>query len=113
MVTFALTTPVNVGTLTAPVVVSSLQVTGVWFSTTPELAPLGAAELEITLTAPASGWQETITYQDSSVVDFFATPAPVPPAGATYEDIMAGAVFQKLMADGKLPPGTLSTMSAG
>jgi hypothetical protein len=108
MVTFTLTTPVNVGTLTAPVVVSALQVTGVWFSTTPQLAPIGAAELEITLTDPVSGWQQTVTYNDDSVPAFFALPAPVPPTGATYQSVMAAAVFGKLVADGKLPPGTLA-----
>jgi hypothetical protein len=111
-VLFTLTTPVNVGTLTTPVVVSSLKVTAVWFSTTPQLAPIGAAELDITLTDPASGWQETVVYNDASVMTFFATPAPVPPTGATYEDVMATAVVSKLIADGKLPPGTLSTTSA-
>jgi hypothetical protein len=109
MIAFTLSTPVNVGTLTNPVVVSSLNVTGVWFSTTPAIAPLGAAELEITLTDPATGWQETVTYNDASVVAFFQTPAPAPPTGATYEDVMATAVFTKLIADGKLPAGTVQT----
>jgi hypothetical protein len=108
-VIFNLTTPVNVGTLTQPVVVSSLKVTSVWFSTTPDLAPLGAAELSITLTDPASGWQETIDYKDASVPVFFAQSAPTPPTGTTYEDVMAVAVFMKLIADGKLPAGSLST----
>jgi hypothetical protein len=106
--TFTLNTPVNVGTLTSPVNVASLKVTGVWFSTTPELAPLGAAELSITLTDPASGWQETVDYKDASVPEFFAQSAPTPPTGATYEDIMAVAVFNKLIADGRLPSGNLA-----
>ena len=110
-VLFTLATPVNVGSLTQPVVVSTLKVTGVWFSTTPALAPLGAAELDITLTDPVSGWQETLEYIDASVPVFFAQAAPVPPQGSTYEDIMAAAVFSKLIADGKLPAGTLSTTS--
>jgi len=109
-VTFTLTTPVNVGTLIAPVVVSSLQITGVWFSTTPQLAPLGAAELEITLTDPVSGWQETVIYNDTSVVAFFATAAPTPPTGATYQDVMATAVLDKLIQDGKLPPGAIGNL---
>ena len=112
MVTFTLAVPVNVGTLTQPVNVSSLRVTGVWFSTTPELAPLGAAELDITLTDPASGWQETIKYQDASVLAFFAQVAPAPPTGATYEDVMAAAVLQKLTADGKLPAGSITSTQA-
>ena len=109
MVTYTLTTPVNVGTLTQPVAVSSLKVTGVGFSTTPALAPLGTAELSITLTDPVSGWQEMIDYKDASVLTFFAQVAPTPPTGATYEDVMAAAVLTKLIADGKLPAGTLTT----
>ena len=111
-VVFTLTTPVNVGTLTQPVVVSSLTVTGVWFSTTPALGPIGAAELSVTLTDPASGWQETVDYCDSSVPTFFAQAAPTPPSGATYEDVIAAAVFSKLIADSKLPAGTLTTTPA-
>jgi hypothetical protein len=107
MITFQLNTPVNVGTLTAPVNVARLRVTGVAFSTTPALAPLGTAELLVTLTDTDSPWQEVIRYADSSVLDFFATLAPVPPPGATYEDIMSVAVLQKLIADGRLPVGTL------
>jgi hypothetical protein len=108
-VIFTLATPVNVGSLTEPVNVASLKITSVAFSTTPALAPIDTAELTITLTDPVSGWQETVDYRDASVLEFFAMPAPMPPNGATYEDIMAGAVFQKLIADGKLPAGTLST----
>ncbi len=106
--TYTLTTPVNVGTLTSPVNVSSLRVTTVYFSTTPDLAPLGTAELSVTLTDPVSGWQETIEYQDASVLAFFAQAAPTPAAGATMEDIMSQALFAKLVADNKLPAGTVT-----
>ena len=109
MVTFTLNAPVNVGTLTNPVNVSSLRVTGVVFSTTPALAQVGAGELAVTLTDPESGWQETVKYSDSSVIAFFGQAAPTPPAGATYQDVMASAVLTKLIADGKLPAGTVTT----
>jgi hypothetical protein len=111
MVTYTLTTPVNVGTLTAPVNVSSLAITGVNLCTKPALAPLGTAQLTITLTDTVSGWQETIFYQDASVVAFFNSPAPTPATGETMQDVMASAIFAKLVADGKLPPGTISTVS--
>ncbi len=107
--TFVLTTPVNVGTLTAPVNVSSLRITGVVFTTTPALAPIGTGELTVTLTDPVSGWQEVIEYQDASVLAFFAQAAPAPAAGATMEDIMSQALFAKLIADAKLPAGTVTT----
>src|SRR5579863_4164214 len=107
--TYTLTTPVNVGTLTAPVNVASLRVTGVNLSTTPALAPIGTAQLTVILTDPVSGWQETVSYQDASVVAFFAQAAPTPTAGQTMQDVMAQAILTKLVADGKLPAGTITT----
>lgn len=108
MITFKLTTPVNVGTLTTPISVSSLAVTGVTFSTTPALAQVGTAELAVTLTDTVSGWQETVRYLDASVVTFFSQPAPTPPAGATMQDVMAAAIFGKLLADGALGAGSFA-----
>lgn len=109
MVTFKLTTPVNVGTLTAPISVSALAVTGVTFSTTPALAQVGTGELNVTLTDTLSGWQETVQYRDASVLAFFAQPAPAVPDGATMQDVMSQLVLSKLIADGKLPAGTVTT----
>lgn len=109
MTSFKLTTPANVGTLTSPIAVSTLAVTAVVFSTTPGLAPAGTGELKVTITDTASGWQETIQYQDASVLAFFAQAAPAPTAGATMQDVMSQAIFAKLVADGKLPAGTVVT----
>ena len=109
MVLFVLTHPQNVGTLAAPINVASLRVTALTFSMTPALAPLGTGQLSVTLTDPASGWQETIDYQDASVRAFFAQTAPIPPSPITVEDVMAQLVFAKLIADGKLPAGSLAT----
>ncbi len=106
---FTLPIPVTLGTLANPITIKALKITSVWFSTTPALAQIGAAELEITLTETANGWQETIVYNDATVVAFFSKVAPTPPAGATFQDVMAAAVFAKIIADGKLPAGTLST----
>jgi hypothetical protein len=106
---FTLTTPANVGTLGSPVVVSALAVTSVFFTSTPAMAPLGTGQLNVTLTETTSGWQETIRYQDATVIAFFGQAAPTPAAGATYQDVMSAAVFSKLIADGKLPPGTVTT----
>jgi hypothetical protein len=106
---FTLSTPANVGTLGAPVVVSALKITSIWFTSTPAMAPLGTGELNVTLTETTNGWQETIRYQDSTVIAFFGQAAPTPPTGATYQDVMSSAVFTKLIADGKLPAGTVTT----
>lgn len=108
MKTYTLTTPFTAGSLSQPVTVSSLRVTSVTFSTTPPLAPLGSAQLDLVLTDPVSGWQETISYLDASVAAFFAQAAPAPATGETVEDVLATLVFGKLVADGKLPPGSLA-----
>jgi hypothetical protein len=96
--TFQLATPLTVGTVSKPITVSSLQITTVYYSTTPELAPLGTGELDITLTDPVSGWQETVSYQDASVLTLWQS----------IGDGVAQALFAKLIADGKLPAGTVS-----
>lgn len=108
-VQYNLTTPANVGTLTAPINVTSLVVTSIQFSTAPGLAPIGTGELIVTLTDMTSGWQETIRYLDASVLSFFAQLAPTPQTGSTVEDIISSLVLQKLVADKKLPSGTIST----
>lgn len=107
MVAYTLTTPVTVGGLSSPVAISSLNVTSVWMSTTPALAPSGTAELDVTLTDPVSGYQQTITYQDATVLSFLAA-ASTAPAGTALQDIVAVAALTKLQADGKLPAGTIS-----
>lgn len=115
MVTFTLTTPGNVGTLTKPIAVSSLNVTAVSFATVPSPGqapmPLGTGLLTVTLTDPVSGWQVTFSYQDATVLSFFAQAAPAPPSGATAQDVMAQLVFTKLIADGKLPAGTVTVLN--
>jgi hypothetical protein len=97
MVTFTLAAPVNVGGLTDPLSVSSLVITGIKYSSTPALAQLGTSTLEVTLTDPATGWQSVIAYQDATASDVWAT------VGTDF----ATAVFNKLLADGKIPAGTI------
>lgn len=108
MVTFTLTTPATVGSLGAPVTLRSLQITGINSSLTPPLAPVGTGILELTLTDPTSGWQETISYRDASVPALWAL-LQSPAANTKLEDIVGMALFSKLIADGKLPAGSLST----
>jgi hypothetical protein len=105
---YTLTTPVTLGGLGSPVTVAALAITSVWFTTTPALAQIGTGELDITLTETTNGWQEVVNYRNASVLTFFAQVAPAPPAGATVEDVMCGLLFTKLIADGKLPPGTIT-----
>lgn len=106
MVTYTLTNPINVGSMSSPVTISSLQVTGVNYSSTPSLAPIGAGQLAITLLDPVSRWLETIAYKDASALSFWQTASSLA-SGSTLDDIVSFAAFTKLMTDGKLPPGTI------
>jgi hypothetical protein len=99
--TYALATPLTFGTLANPISISSLQLTNINLATTPDLAPLGMGTLTLTLTDPKSGAQETVTYRDASVLDLWHT----------IGDFVSKAVFAKLIADGKLPAGTLNTVT--
>jgi hypothetical protein len=108
-VQFNLDAPQNVGSLTDPVVVSALVICGGAFTSTPALAPLGCAEISITLMDPVSGWQYPIKYADPSILTLWTQPAPPAPDGTPLGDILATVVFNKLIADGKLPAGTLQT----
>ncbi len=108
MQTYTLTTPLQTGSLAKSTTVSSLQITGISYTSTPRLAPLGSGSLVITLTDPHSGFQETISYLDSSVPAFWAATCAMAPTGVLGDTVTA-AVFAKLIADGKLPAGTLSS----
>jgi hypothetical protein len=54
------------------------------------------------LTDPVSGWQYKVNYQDASVLNMWQM----------VGDNVAQALFTKLIADGKLPAGTLSTTTS-
>jgi len=108
MVTFTLTTPMQASFSDARMV-RSLRLTGFAFTSVPDLAPTGSGQMSIVLTEPDSGVQVPVSYKDASVLSFFSQPAPTPQPGNTVEDITAQLVFAKLMADGKLPPGTVAT----
>lgn len=108
MVTYTLTAPATIGTLGAQQTITSLQLTGLKLNLRPELAALGAAELEVTLTDPKSGAQEMQKYRDATVPAFWAA-AQTSIANEAIGDAVARAVFAKLIADKKLPKGTLAT----
>jgi uncharacterized protein YfaP (DUF2135 family) len=108
--TFTLTTPVAVGSLANLVTISALRITSITFTSTPALAPIGTGELDVTLTDPVSGWQETISYQDATVLTFWASVVSIA-SSQSIGDTVARAVFAKLIADGKLPAGTVATAS--
>lgn len=108
MVTFVLTNPVTVGDLGAQQTVRSVTLTGFKYNANPELAPLGAAELDLILTAD-SGFQHTVKYRDATATALWNTLVPATAPGKPFGDLVANGVFQKLIADGKLPAGTVTT----
>ncbi len=105
MVTYKLTTPVTVGSLGSPITVKALQVTGINSCLTPPLAQAGTGILAITVTETTNGWQQTFNYRDTSVPALWNA-AQSPAANTKLGDIVAQAIFAKLLADGKLPAGT-------
>lgn len=108
MKTYTFTTPIMIQTgLSSSLTVKSVQVTAMNYNQTPALAQLGTGVLDITLTDPDTGWQETISYRDSSVLTFWQS-AVTPAQGETFADLTAVAVFDKLVADRKLPAGTVA-----
>jgi hypothetical protein len=96
--TFTLSAPLTVGDLTDRRTINSLRITSLWYSSTPDLAPSGTGELEITLTEPDTGKQHKVCYQDASVLLMWRI----------IGDTVVQALFAKLIADGKLPDGALS-----
>ena len=111
MQTYTLNTPVNiaVGGVGNTITVSSLQLTGIGFTSTPSIAQIGTGALNITLTDPKSGYQETISYMDASVIAFWNTQTANLVTGDELQDTVAKAVFTKLVADSRLPAGNLSS----
>lgn len=109
MVVFTLNSPATVGTLDKPVTITALELTGYYVTTTPPLAQIGTGLMQLQLTETTNRSQVNITYQDASVLTFIAQPAPTPQNGETLQDITAQLVFAKLVADGKLPAGTITT----
>ena len=109
---FTLTTPLTVGSLGNSVTVAALKVSAIWLTSTPKMAPIGTGQLYVTLTETTNGWQETIQYQDATVLSFLGAAAVAPAAGATFADQLGAAIFTKLIADGKLPTGTVSMTPA-
>jgi hypothetical protein len=116
MVTYQLTTPITVanGSISNQVTISALTITGYDWTSTPALAPLGTTELDVQLKDANSGFLEpVISYQDATVAPFWSQ--SIPTGVTTLEDAVHYAIFTKLVADGKLPTGTIqiSTPTTG
>jgi len=94
---YKLSTPVSVGDLTQRIEVDELEIESLSLIFDPQ-RPV----LSIVLLHRPSGWQHNVVYRDSSAVEFWAR---------VYEaefDFLHKAVLQKIIADKKLPEGTIS-----
>ena len=110
MQTYTFTTPftINLG-LNATQTIKSVQLTGFTLSTTPPLGEIGTGLLSVTLTDPATGWQEAFPWDDTTAISFGQTAAIAPASGDQLCDTIAKAVFTLLTAKNLIPAGTLAT----
>jgi hypothetical protein len=99
---YTLTTPVTVGDLSNPITVDKLEVASISMNFEPFYSDKGTAILSVVLVHRASGYKMNIVYQDASALEFWQSHS------ATLE----ADVFSMLMADGKLPAGTVSNSDA-
>jgi hypothetical protein len=97
---FTLATPVQVGDLNNQITVSSLKLISFSFNFEDEYANAGVAVLSIRLVDPVSGFPVNIVFQDKASLTM----------ANTLETNYGQALFNKLIASGKLPAGTLSTV---
>ncbi len=94
---YKLKNPATIGDLANPVLIEELELFSMSMTFDPE-EPV----LSVVLIHRTSGWKHVVTYTDPTAVEFWAH---------LYEaefDFLRRAVLQKLVADGKLPPGTLA-----
>jgi len=107
MVTFTLATPTTTGELGSQKTVTSLQIAAFGINFKPEVAALGEAEMHVAVTDPKSGYLQRFQYKDKTIPAFWAS-TPNVPAGLNLGDALSEGIFQKLLADGKIPAGTIS-----
>lgn len=113
MITYTLNAPFSTGTFERPQTITTIQIASVRVSTTPVTRPLpfGSAELDIVVidqSPAANGWSQMFSYEDPSIVDWWNSVQSTSAEGTTVKDIVDNAVFTKLIADGKLPAGTVT-----
>jgi hypothetical protein len=116
MVTYNLATPFTIpsSSLSTFITVTSLVIARVYYSNTPDMAPIGASDLEVTVKDPVSGWvynaDHPFVYQDTTVSEAWSTPLTLADGQTTVVpgDLIDTILFSKLAADGKIPAGQIS-----
>lgn len=102
--TITFNTPVTVGPLGNQVTIASMQLKSFSLNLAP---PSGGSNalLSITLTDPVSGYDHNIVYEDSTTTPAFVSQILALQAGGVP---WINKLYQRIMADGKIPPGTIS-----
>jgi hypothetical protein len=95
---FALATPLTIGDLQHQITIDKLEIASVSLNFEPMYSDKGVAVLSVVLVHRPSGHKVNIVYEDASALTFWQT----------HEAGLATAIFEKLIADGKLPAGSLA-----
>lgn len=95
---YTLANPVQVGDLTNPITVDSLEVGSFSMNFEPSISDSGNAILSVVLVHRASGYKMNIVYQNADALAFWTE----------RESVLGTDIFNKLISDGKLPNGSLS-----
>lgn len=97
---FQLDKPISVGDLVNQISVSRLEVAAISINLQKGHVAQGNGVISIVLEDPDSGWQQTFTYRDASVLEFI---------GGLKGELTAllAPIWQKLQDDGKLPAGSV------
>ena len=102
---FKLTTPMRVGDLATGIMISTLVVTAISFQFDPLLTGAATSQMiiSVVLKDPVSGWSHNVVYKGdvdgANALAWF---------NANQALALVTAVLNKLIADGKLPAGTLA-----
>lgn len=96
---YTLTTPITVGDFSNSITIKSLKLTSISLNFEDAYSKQGTAILSICLVDPDTGYPVNVVYQDPSALT----------TAQTIEGQIGEELFQKMIADSKLPPGTLTT----
>ncbi len=99
---FTFTTPVQVGDLSNSITVSSLKLVSFSFNFEDAYTAAGVAVLSVCLVDPVSGFPVNLVFQDKASLTM----------ANALETNYGQALFNKLIASGKLPAGSLSDSAA-
>lgn len=96
---YTLATPTTVGDLQHQTVIDKLEIASISMNFEPLYSDNGTAILSVMLVHRESGYKMNVVYSDASALAFWQA----------HQGTLGPDAFAKLIADSKLPAGTLST----